>query len=339
MTAESTSSMEERIRDIHQKAVVVDALGGYGFAYSDILAGGIHATNVTLNMNASEGFDHVLNQIKRYYGLIEMDPGRLMLVEEAEDIMKAKQEGKLGLIFGFQNGAPLEEDVTLLPIFYKLGVRIIQLTYNEANALGCGCLERNDTGLTSFGIQAVQAMNRLGMLIDLSHTGYRTSRDAIEVSDDPVAFTHGNPSALKDAPRNRPDELIRLIAEKGGFIGLTPYAAFCKSAPGKRPTLEDFLDQIDYVVQMVGIDYVGIGTDKFEGKTKEEFFLEVQSRYPKLIDTPFEHRHVEGFSHISNFPRITQGLLAKGYSDEDCGKILGGNFYSLLKRVWKHPKF
>jgi membrane dipeptidase len=182
-------------------------------------------------------------------------------------------------------------------------------------------------------------MNRLGVLIDLSHTGYQTSREVIEASDYPVAFTHANPSALKNVPRNRPDELIRILADKGGFIGVSPYAAFCKSKPGRRPTLDDFLDQVDYVVQLVGGGHVGIGTDKFEGKTREEYLLEVQSRYSKLIDVPFEHRHVEGFSHISDFSRITDGLLSRGYSDEECAGILGGNFFSLLKQVWKNPLF
>jgi membrane dipeptidase len=339
MTDKKTPAMEQKARNLHGKNVVIDALGGYGFPYMDILNAGINALNVTLNMYASEGLDHVFAQIKRYYGLIEMDPARLMLVEKAEDILKAKQDGKLGLIFGMQNGDPLGKDVTLLSILHKLGVRIIQLTYNEANALGCGCLESHDTGLTSQGVQAVQAMNRLGVLIDLSHTGYHTSREVIENSDYPVAFTHANPSALKNVPRNRPDELIRNLADKGGFIGLSPYAAFCKSKPGRRPTLGDFLDQVDYVVQLVGDGHVGIGTDKFEGKTREEYLLEVQSRYSKLIDVPFEHRHVEGFSHISDFPRITEGLLARGYSDEECAGILGGNFLSLLKKVWKNPVF
>lgn len=339
MMAKTTAGMEERVRNSHEKNVVIDALGGYGFPYMDILNARINALNVTLNMYASEGLDHVFAQIKRYYGLIEMNPARLMLVEKIEDIPKAKQDGKLGLIFGMQNGGPLGKDVTLLSILYKLGVRIIQLTYNEANALGCGCLESHDTGLTSFGAQAVQAMNRLGVLIDLSHTGYQTSREVIEASDYPVAFTHANPSALKNVPRNRPDELIRQLADKGGFIGISPYAAFCKSKPGKWPTLADFLDQVDYVVQLVGGDHVGIGTDKFEGKTGEEYYLEVQSRYSKLIDVPFEHRHVEGFSHISHFPRITEGLLSRGYSDKECAGILGGNFFSLLKKVWKNPVF
>jgi membrane dipeptidase len=339
MIDKTISAMEQAVRNLHEKNVVIDALGGYGFAYMDILNAGINALNVTLNMFASEGLDYVFAQIKRYYGLIEMDPAHLMLVETIEDILQAKQHGKLGLIFGMQNGGPLAKDVTLLSILYKLGVRIIQLTYNEANPLGCGCLESRDTGLTSMGAQAVQAMNRLGVLIDLSHTGYQTSREVIEASDYPVAFTHANPSALKDVPRNRPDELIRFLADKGGFIGLSPYAAFCKSKPGKRPTLGDFLDQVDYVVQLVGADHVGIGTDKFEGKTREEYFLEVQSRYSKLIDVSFEHRHVEGFSHISYFPRITEGLLSRGYSDEECAGILGGNFFSLLKKVWRNPVF
>lgn len=336
---QAAKSMKDRAQSLHEQSIVIDGMGGYGFPFEDILAGGIHATHVTLAMYPSDGWDYVLNQIKRYYGLMEIYPDRLMLIEEAKDILKAKKEGKLGIIFGFQNASPIGEDVTLLPIFYKFGLRIIQLTYNEANAFGCGCMEKTDTGLTSLGVQLIQAMNRLGILIDLSHVGYRTSREAIEASADPVSFTHGNPSALKDIPRNRPDELIRMVAQKGGVIGLTPYAAFCKSKPNRRPTLEDFLDQIDYVVQLVGVDHVGIGTDKFEGKTKEEFILEVQARYPKLIKTPFEHRHVEGFSHISQFPRMTEGLLTRGYPDDDCRKILGGNFYSLFQRVWKRPKF
>jgi len=330
--------MEERIQKIHEESVVIDALGGFGFSYSDILAGGINATNVTLAVFACQGMDYSMNQIIRYYGLMEMAPDRVILVQEAQDILKAKQEGKLGIIFGFQNASPLGENVTLLSIFHKLGVRIIQLTYSEANALGCGCLEPTDTGLTSFGVQVVQGMNRLGLLVDLSHTGYRTSRDAIEVSEDPVTFTHANPLALKDSPRNRPDDLIRMVAERGGVMGLVPYTSFCKSAPGKRATLEDFIDQIDYVIQLVGVDHVGIGTDKFEGRTKEEHLLEFLNRYAKMM-IPFEHRHVEGFSHIRHFPRITEGLLSRGYSDEDCGKIIGGNFYSLFQRVWKNPGF
>jgi len=235
----------------------------------------------------------------------------------------------------------LEENTRMLPAtlstLWKMGIRVIQLSYNDATALGCGCTEPNDTGLTSVGQQVVQIMNKLGMVVDLSHTGNRTARDAAEVSEDPVTFTHANPLALKDKPRNKPDDLIRLVAEKGGIMGVTPYASFCKSAPGERPTVEDFLDQVDYVVQLIGIDHVGIGTDKFEGRTELEYTTEFKSRYPKLM-VEFEHRHMVGFSSISNWPVITEGLIKRGYSDEDCGKILGGNFFSLFKKIWKkHP--
>ena len=326
-------------QQLQQEAIVIDALGGYGFAFRDILAGGITATNVTLAMYGSQGMDFLLAEARRYYGLIEMNPGHLLLVEEADDILIAKREGKLGIIFGLQNAMPLGQDVQLLPILYKLGVRVIQLTYSEMNPFGCGCTERNDTGLTSLGVQLVQGMNRLGMLVDLSHVGHRTAMDAIDMSDDPVAFTHANPAALKPAPRNKPDALLRAVAEKGGVIGLTPYAAFCKSQPGRRPTIADFVDQVDYVVQLVGVEHVGIGTDKFEGKGKEEHWLDVYGRYPKLIGVPYEHRFVEGLERIRDFPRLTEALVNRGYSERDCLGLLGGNFLGLFRRVWGKVKF
>jgi membrane dipeptidase len=327
---------KEQVQKMHEESLVVDACAPSGMPYLDILAGGINAVVVTLASRG--GIEPCLDQIKLYYGLIEMAPDRVMLVEEAQDILRAKQEGKFGMIFGFQNASPLGDDSTLLSIFHKLGVRVIQLTYNEANALGYGCMEPNDTGLTGLGIQVVQGMNRLGIVVDLAHTGYRTSRDAIEISEDPVIFSHANPLALKDNPRNKPDELIQLLAEKGGIIGLMPHPYFSKSAPGKRPTMEDFFEQVDYVVQLVGVDHVGIGTDKREGRTDVDRFVNSICRYPKALGT-VEGRKMDGFSHIRDWPNITEGLLSRGYSDEDCAKIIGGNCYSLFQRVWKNPGF
>jgi membrane dipeptidase len=332
-------TQNERVQRIHDESIVIDGLTGSALRYPEILAGGINAVNVTLDSHA--GMQSVIFDAHRYYALMEIAPDRTKFVQEAEDIRTAKKEAKLGIILGLQDPYPLEENTRMLPAtlytLWKMGVRIIQLSYNDATALGCGCTEPNDTGLTSVGQQVVQIMNKLGMVVDLSHTGNRTARDAAELSEDPVTFTHANPLALRDRPRNKPDDLIRLVAENGGIMGVTPYAAFCKSAPGRRPTMEDFLDQVDYVVQLIGIDHVGIGTDKFEGRTELEFYTEFKSRYPKLM-VAFEHRHVEGFSTISNWPSITEGLINRGYSDEDCGKILGGNFFSLFKKIWKkHP--
>ena len=329
----------ERVQKIHGESVVIDALSGSALCYSEILAGGINAVNATIDSHA--GIQSVMFAAHRYYAFMELHPEKTKFVCEAEDIMAAKKEGKLGIIFGLQDPSPLEENTRTIPAtlytLWKMGIRVIQLSYNDANALGCGCTEPNDTGLTSVGRQVVQIMNKLGIVIDLSHVGNRTARDAAELSGQPVALTHANPLALKNKPRNKPDDLIRLIAERGGLMGVTPYASFCKSAPGERPSMEDFLDQVDYVVQLIGVDHVGIGTDKFEGRTELDFYADFQSRYPKLM-VPFEHRHVVGFSTISNWPSFTEGLIGRGYSDEDCGKILGGNFFSLFKRIWKkHP--
>jgi membrane dipeptidase len=338
MKGDSMPSISKQAGDIHDKRIVIDGLGGSGFAYLDILAGGVSATHVTLAVYAYDNVNYVLNQISRYYGLIQMASNQVMLVEEVEDIAKAKREKKLGIIFGFQNAAPMGENLALLPIFHKLGVRIIQLTFNESNLFGCGCSEPRDTGLTSLGVQAIRVMNSLGILIDLSHTGHRTSREAIEASKDPVTFTHANPSVLKDISRNKPDDLISMVGEKGGVIGLTPYTVFCKSRTGGKPTLDDFLDQIDYVVQLVGVDHVGIGTDMYTGRTREEYMAEYQARYPDLLP-PFDCRHVKGFSKIQHFPRVTEGLLSRGYSEKDCAMIAGGSFYSLFQKVWKKSVF
>lgn len=330
----------ERYMKFHHESMVIDGLGGSAIPYDKLLAGGLTATNVTLD--TQRGLASVMEDAKLYYALIEMVPDKVMLVEKVDDINKAKESGRLGIIFGLQDPLPLEENTrvlsTVLYILYKLGIRIMQLSYNDANALGCGCTEPNDTGLTSFGIQVVTVMNRLGIVVDLSHTGNRTSRDAAEVSDAPVIFSHANPLALKNTPRNKPDDLIQFVAKKGGVIGIMPYSSFCKSEYGEWPTLEDFLDQIDYAVQLVGIDHVGIGTDKFEGRTKLEYFSGIQTSYPKLM-IPFEHRHVAEYSSISEWPRFTEGLLKRGYSEEDCSKIIGGNFFNLFKTVWKEMPF
>jgi membrane dipeptidase len=329
----------ERVQKIHDQAIVIDGLTGSAMCYEEILAGGINAVNATIDSHA--GMQSVIFDAHQYYAHMELHSEKIRFVQEAEDIPTAKNEGKLGIIFGLQDPYPLEENTRTVPAtlytLWKMGIRIIQLSYNDANALGCGCTEPNDTGLTSVGQMVVQIMNKLGMLVDLSHVGNRTGRDATELSEEPVALTHANPLALLDKARNKPDDLIRLVAEKGGVVGVTPYASFCKSAPGQRPTMEDFLDTLDYVVQLIGIDHVGVGTDKFEGRTELQYYTDFQSRYPKLM-VPFEHRHVVGFSTISNWPSITEGLIRRGYSDEDCGKILGGNFFSLFKKIWKtHP--
>ncbi len=177
-------------------------------------------------------------------------------VTDGEHARQAKEENKLGVIMNFQNTEQIKGSLDNLELFYNLGVRIIQLTYNLRNLVGNGCTERTDDGLSWFGLKVVDRMNELGMLIDLSHCGDKTSMDAIEYSKQPCAFTHSFPRALHDHPRGKTDELLKALAEKGGYIGVT-------AVPWMFPkrTVNDFVKYIEYLVNLIGIDHIGVGTD------------------------------------------------------------------------------
>ena len=233
-----------------------------------------------------------------------------------------------------QGRTRLEDDLDRLATFHRLGVRVMQVTYMEANYAGQGCLERIDAGLTGFGIEAVEEMNRLGILIDLSHVGYRTTMEAIEASKKPVAFTHANPKSICNHPRNKPDEALKAVAKKGGIIGATIFPAFLPS--GNKSTLKDFVDVIDHLVGMVGIDHVGVGTDFTEGQPRGWFDWILTGKSKKGPALALNHPLVnpEGIQHSGDFSNITAALLARGYADTDVQKIIGLNFMRLFEEIW-----
>jgi membrane dipeptidase len=271
--------------------------------------------------------------------VFEVFPEKLLQVRTVEDIETAKRTGKLGLIYGTQGLASIGTNMAYIWIFHSLGIKIMQLTYNESNALGSGCMEPNDGGLTRFGQQAIEAMNRLGVVLDLSHVGIRTSLEAIEHCETPPIFSHSSVRALCDHPRNLTDEQIVAVAEKGGVVGLCPHVSFVRKVKGKRPTLDDYLDHIDYIVEMVGIDHVGVGTDAdFDADT---FWARLEgARFGRTVpdfyeDCGPEEKHVEGFHLWSEWINVTRGLLERGYSEEDTQKVLGGNFLRVFQQVWK----
>lgn len=232
----------------------------------------------------------------------------------------------------------------------------MQLTYQWANLIGDGCGSRRArySGLTDFGVLVVERMNKVGMLIDLSHCGYKTTLDTVEMSKDPVAFTHTNVKAINDMLRCKDDEELKAVAETEGVIGITGVARFIrKEAPREGATIEHFLDHIDYVVDLVGSDHVGIGLDMGEGKTEEMFFGVHKHLYnakktnkfwgwttaaiwiPTGEDWSLKHYYPFGLDSYSKIPNITKGLVARGYSDQEIIKILGQNWLRLFKRVWR----
>lgn len=343
-----TEEQETRARRVHEQSTVIDCLGGHivnpeppvvdGRTYLDrLIDAGITAVNVTLAAHEDD-LDDALREMHAHLNLIAARPDKTLLVERVEDIHRAKAERKVGVIFGFQSASPVGTHFERWAILHKLGLRICQLTYMERCIFGDGCLEPANLGLTAYGRQAVREMNRLGIVIDLSHVGERTSLDAIELSEDPVVFSHSNPRSLGPSPRNITDQQIRACTATGGVVGISPYSEVCHKVPGVRPTIIDYVDHIDRVVELAGPKHVGIGSDIFEAHTKLSW--ESQSKRMYRSQWVFETLWAQGFERVADFPEVTRGLVSRGYSDDDIASMLGGNWLRVFERVWsKEPVF
>lgn len=270
--------------------------------------------------------------------MIDSMSHRMMQIRTVDDLLTAKRDGKIGVIFSTQGLNCVGNDLRNVWILASLGVRIMQLTYNEHNALGSGCMEKNDQGLTRSGEQVIDTMKRCGVVLDLSHVGRRTTLDALSYAKDPVIFSHVGVRAFNTHPRNIDDEQIRAVAETGGVVGLCPHSIFVERERGVRPTIDDFIDQITYVAELVGIDHVGIGTDNF---SHDNFYSELGRRsFEQVFPTFFAgygptEKHVIGFNDWPDWPNLTDNLLRRGFSEEDVKKILGGNFMKVFGQVWK----
>ncbi|MBW2308944.1 MAG: dipeptidase [Deltaproteobacteria bacterium] len=320
----------------HKELIVIDALNVSNWSeevFKDIQKGGVTAVNATVAI--WENFKDTMKLLIEWNERFEKFEDTIFQVRSTADILKAKETGKVGIILGFQNTAPIEEELGFLQIFYQLGIRIIQLVYMQQNFIGGGCLEEKDSGLSKFGVEVVEEMNRLGILIDLSHVGNQTCRDAIEASEKPVCFTHANPFSLFAHPRNKSDDLLKAIAAKGGVVGANLIPSFLKS--GVKSTLDDFVDVIDYLVNLIGIDHVGIGTD-FPIEQPESFYDRIVTGSCKRkglgIKFPFPMVLPEGIRMPSEFPNITNSLARRGYDDESIRKVMGQNFLRLFDEIW-----
>ncbi|MBW1713329.1 MAG: dipeptidase [Deltaproteobacteria bacterium] len=327
--------MNNQSQAVHNSAIVIDGLEVSKFersVFENMRQGGLTAVNCTVSI--LENFRQTVGNIRWWLEAFEEEADLIMPVFSTDDILEAKRLGKTGIILGFQNTSAIEDDLDLLAVFKALGVRVIQLTYMESNLVGQGCLERIDAGLTNFGLEVVEEMNRLGLLIDLSHVGQRTTMEAIEASRDPVAFTHANPLGVCDHPRNKPDEAIKALAAKGGVVGATIFPPFLPA--GNNSTLKDFVKVIDYLVELVGIAHVGIGTDFTEGQPREFFDWLLTGRSKKGPALKLDHplRLPPGIQSSAEFGNLTGLLHQAGYAEEDIKKIVGGNFMRLFKQVW-----
>lgn len=321
---------------LHRQSIVIDGLNASYFKDEEVLRrlheGGVTAVNATIA--AWHNCDETMQMLDDIQAIIEANGSYLMQVKTCRDIETAKKAGKVGLILGFQDTAPIEDRIELLEAYHRRGVRIIQLTYNTHNRVGSGCLEPLDEGITTFGKEVIHEMNRLGLLIDLSHCGPRTTRDGIALSKKPVAITHTDPAALVRQPRNKSDEILLALKEKGGVVGAMVFPLTLTGKP--KATLEDYLNIIDYFVNLLGIDNVGLGPDFMEK-------MPAEIRKQALRDIPWTAlfkvlrvRPVKNLESVTQLPNVTAGLVRRGYAEQDVKKIIGLNWLRLYGEVWEN---
>lgn len=261
---------------------------------------------------------------------------------KADDIVEAKNQGQAALVLSAQGGDFLGQNLNRLEMFHRLGLRLMIPCYNSRNPLGDGLMEPSNSGLSNMGKRWVAECNRLGIVIDLTHTGERSSLDAIALSKQPVVFTHSNPRAIVENPRNISDEQMRAAAATGGVVGLTNFGPLnFRAGMNARPKLEHFLELIDYAVELIGIDHVSIGTDMSHGTYPDGDLIRTRnkgsaSRYSELIEVSSRSRlrYVEGFDDYGQIVDVIDALRKRGYSEEDVGKILGGNLLRVFRKVW-----
>ncbi|MFL6198220.1 MAG: dipeptidase [Thermoanaerobaculia bacterium] len=338
--ADSRTDVSARAVDLVGRSMVIDMLGLltldwpklYGwqrepatFSQADYLKlrqTGVRVFHPAVEPNEANAYEAALRWTTGWNRFLGAHPEYLFRMDSGADFARAGAdagtEGRIGILIGFQNADHFRTAADV-ETFHEVGQRVSQLTYNSRNRLGCGCKEVQDDGLTAYGAEIVAAMNRVGMVVDISHTAERTSLDAIRLSRQPVLITHSNCRALVAHPRCKSDRVIKAMAERGGVMGITVIPAFLKT--GQPARIDHVLDHLEHVVRVAGIEHVGIGSDAdvdaIDPRTNR-----VRPRY-----------NVLGLQHPRRVFELTEGLIRRGYTDRQIELVLGGNFQRALGEI------
>jgi membrane dipeptidase len=312
---------------------------------ADAHASGEVAVNVTLGYVSDpqqDPYAFTVADIAHWDGLIRDHAADLVKVLKVEDITRARSGRRIGVIFGFQNGAMLGHDAARVDEFAEAGVRVLQLTYNPANALGGGCMAPETLGLTPFGREVIERLNARGVMVDLSHSGRQTCLDAVRCSSRPVSINHTGCRALVDLPRNKSDEELRLVAERGGFIGIY-FMPFLN--PSGHATATDVLEHLEHALRVCGEDHVGIGTDggttpvddlaAYAGALRSEHERRKAQGVAAPGEGPDTYPFVADLRGPNQFRRLASLLTDRGHPASRIEKILGGNFIRFAREVWE----
>lgn len=275
------------------------------------------------------GIEDHIRMIASFRHWLKQHPESYALIATADDIERARREGKLAIAFNMEGANGLADQPSLISLYYDLGVRWMLMAYNRANRVGSGCHEEEDRGLTAFGRTVLDEMARVGMVACCSHTGHRTTMDVMNYTSQPVIFSHSNPRALHDHPRNIRDEAMRACAATGGVVGINGIGIFLGQNDNSTET---FVRHVDYAVQLIGAEHVGLGLDYvFDAAELDDYLVSMASTFP------------EGFSYQAGMKMIeperlsdiVEALVKRGYPEPAIGGILGGNFMRVARDVWR----
>ena len=289
--------------------------------YSD---SGVNFVSLNIGMDM-DSFENVIQVLARFRNYITANPDLYVLASTVKDIRDAKESGRLAIAFDLEGSDPLLGNMNLVSFYYDLGVRQMLLAYNKDNRASGGCME-GKIGLTDFGKNVIREMNRVGMVVDVSHMGYRATMAAFEVSTSPVIFSHSNPKTLRENARNISDEQIKAGAQTDGVVGINGIGDFLGGTSS-----ELIVQNIEYVMNLVGPEHVGIGLDYVVDKQELTEYIE---GHPDVYP-PDKFNNYVSFVEPEQFPEFTELLVQKGYSEQIISGILGNNFLRVAENVWK----
>jgi membrane dipeptidase len=289
--------------------------------YKDI---GVNFVSINIGMDM-DTFEKVIQVLAGFRKYIKSHPDDYVLAQTTADIHVAKSTNKLAVAFDLEGSEPLGGNINIVSFFYDLGVRQMLLAYNKDNRASGGCME-GDIGLTDFGVQVIQEMNRVGMILDASHMGHQATMQAFEISSAPVIFSHSNPKGVRDNPRNITDAQIKACAQTGGVVGINGIGDFLGDTRS-----ETVVDHIEYVIDLVGPQHVGLGLDYVIDKQELLDYLE---GHPEIFPPELIQDYL-AFVEPEQIPEIAELLLRRGHSEEVVSGVLGSNFLRIAEEVWK----
>ena len=297
---------------------------------------GLDAVHVTVVYH--EDFDEFNSRVNEWNTYFKENSDLIFLGKSYKDIEKAKTEKKTAIFFGFQNCSPIEDDIGLVEKVYDLGCRFMQLTYNNQSLLATGCFENIDSGVTNFGKEVIKEMNRLGLVIDMSHSAEKSTIDAINISQKPIAITHANPAFWHAAKRNKSNELLKILSENDGMLGLSLYPHHLKN--GTNCSLESFCEMAAKTADLMGVEKIGIGSDLCLNQPDTVVEWMRNGTWAKAKNYGEGTKNNSGFpkqpdwfTDARGFSNLESGLSKVGFNKNEINGILGDNWFNFYKRM------